>query len=266
MIRGTLLQRAQEAAQGAGAILRSRYGRLRREHARLKQGGRRDLVTEADVDAERFLVERVPETDDILGEEGSRRETGAARKWILDPLDGTVNFLHGIPFWCVSVGVVEDGVPVAAVVHAPALGQTFTAAAGEGCLLNGERVQVSATSEIEDAVLASGFAYRRDELQDNNLDNWATLSLAAAGLRRMGAAALDLAYVACGRLDGFWELHLNAWDVAAGVLLVREAGGRVTDFRGAEDLDKILYGRHIVASNGPLHEPIRSRLAPLKDL
>jgi myo-inositol-1(or 4)-monophosphatase len=177
-----------------------------------------------------------------------------------------VNFLHGIPFWCVSIGVVERGALAAAAIHAPELRQTFTAAAGAGAFCNGERLRVSGTAEIGDAILATGLAYRRNELLDHNLDNITTLGFAAADLRRCGAAALDLAYVAAGRLDGFWETHLNAWDLAAGVLLVREAGGRVTDFRGSEDPERILHGRNVVASNGPLHEQIRSRLAPLRGL
>jgi myo-inositol-1(or 4)-monophosphatase len=177
-----------------------------------------------------------------------------------------VNFLHGLPHWCVSIGVVERGRLAAAAVCAPELEETFTAAAGEGAFCNGERLRVSATAEIGDALLATGLAYRRNELPDHNLDNVATLGFACADLRRMGAAAIDLAFVAAGRLDGFWEIHLNAWDVAAGVLLVREAGGKVTDFRGREGLDAVLYSGHVVASNGPLHEQIRSRLAPLRGL
>jgi myo-inositol-1(or 4)-monophosphatase len=184
----------------------------------------------------------------------------------VDPLDGTVNFLHGLPFWCVSIAVVEQGRLAAAVVHAPELGQTFVAAAGAGCRLNGEPVEVSPTGELAEAILATGFAYHRNELADNNFENFTALGLGSAGIRRMGSAALDLAYVACGRLDGFWELHLEPWDIAAGALLVREAGGEVTDFRDSEELDRILFSRTIVASNGRLHDAIRSRLAPLREL
>ena len=185
---------------------------------------------------------------------------------LLTPLDGTVNFLHGIPFWAVSIAVIEAGRLSVAVVHAPALGQTFTARAGSGCFLNEKRVGVSSTGDIGEAILATGFAYERNRLPDNNLDNWTRMALDAAGVRRLGSAALDLSYTACGCFDGFWELHLNAWDVAAGSLLVREAGGRVSDFHGSEDVDRILYARHVVASNGLVHEAIRERLAPLKGL
>jgi len=255
---------AVELAQGAGELLLRSFGRLHRDDATRKAGARRDLVSEADVAAENHLVERIPAADDVLGEEGSARETGAARRWIIDPLDGTVNFLHGIPFWAVSVALVEDGALAEAAVHAPALGWTFAAARGRGATLNGEPVRVSGTAAIEDSILATGFAYRRNELPDHNFDNFEALGMRAAGVRRLGAAAIDLALVAAGRIDGFWELHLSPWDVAAGILLVREAGGRVTDFAGGEDLTALLDGRNLVATNGAIHEAVRGGLAPLR--
>lgn len=260
------LHLALRLARGAGEILSSHYGRLRRENAARKGGRRRDLVSQADHEAESFLFAGIPSGDDVLAEEGNSRDAGGGRCWIVDPLDGTVNFLHGIPFWCVSIAVMQDGEPCAAVVHAPALQQTFSASAGTGCRLNGANVRVSRTGDLGEAILATGFAYNRNEVPDNNIDNWSTMALEAAGLRRMGSAALDLSYTACGRIDGFWELHLGAWDVAAGTLLVREAGGKVTDFHGNEDTGNILASRNIVASNGLLHEEIRKRLAPLKAL
>ena len=257
----SLLQLAVGHAEAAGDLLLSYYGRLRREHAERKGGRQRDLVTKADREAEKLLVDRIPGLDDVLGEEGSLRSTGADRLWVIDPLDGTVNYLHGIPFWAVSIAIIEGGELLAGIVHAPKLNQTFTALRGDGCRLNGDTVRVSEAASIREAIMATGFAYNRNEIPDNNLDNWARIALAAAGVRRMGAAALDLAYAACGRLDGFWELHLSPWDVAAGTLLVREAGGRVSDFSGSEDLDAILEGRNIIASNGRIHEEIRFRLS-----
>ena len=264
--RCSLLAEAVDSARAAGDLLRSYYGRLRRQDADRKGGRHRDLVSRADREAEKLLFDRIPVADDVLGEEGSLRSTGADRRWVIDPLDGTVNYLHGIPFWAVSIAVIEGTEVVVGVVHAPELGQAFTALRGDGCRLNGESVGVSAAASISEAILATGFAYNRDEVPDNNLANWTTMVLAAAGMRRMGAASLDLAYTACGRFDGFWELHLEPWDVAAGTLLVREAGGRVTDFRGAEDLDAILNGRNIVASNGRIHDEIRARLSALQAL
>lgn len=261
-----MLEAILDAAREAGDLLARHYGSLSRADAERKAGVRRNLVSQADLEAEEALRRRIPDEHDVLAEEGSARQTGARRCWVVDPLDGTVNFLHGIPFWCASIAVVEDGEPIAAVVHAPALNQTFTATAGGGARLNDESISVSATDELAEAILATGFAYRRDELADDNLDNFVTMGHAAAGLRRMGSAALDLSYTACGRLDGFWELHLEPWDVAAGTLIVREAGGTVTDFRGDPDYGTILHGRNIVASNGRIHDAIRGRLAPLQEL
>jgi myo-inositol-1(or 4)-monophosphatase len=261
----SLVAEAERLARGAAAVLSGFYGKLHRADA-ARKGARRDLVSEADLASQTYLLEHIPKGDDVLSEEGASRSTGAARAWVVDPLDGTVNFLHGIPHWCVSIGVVERGAIVAGVICAPELRQVYTAAAGEGAFCNGERIRVSSTADLGDAILATGLAYRRNDLPDHNLDNITTLGFASADLRRMGAAAIDLSYVASGRIDGFWELHLNAWDVAAGILLVREAGGRVTDFRGSESLEHLLHGRHLVASNGLVHDQIRERLAPLRGL
>jgi myo-inositol-1(or 4)-monophosphatase len=261
----SLVADAEALARGAAAVLSGFYGKLRRADATSK-GARRDLVSEADLAAQKYLLDRIPAADDVLSEEGASRSTGAARRWLIDPLDGTINFLHAMPNWCVSIGVVEKGVLAAAAVCAPELRQVYTATAGGGAFCNGERIRVSGTADIADAILATGLAYRRNELPDHNLDNMTTLGFACADLRRLGAAAVDLCYVASGRIDGFWELHLNPWDVTAGVLLVREAGGRVTDFKGSEKADDVLSGRHLLASNGPLHEQIRSRLSPLRGL
>ncbi|HEX5137364.1 MAG TPA: inositol monophosphatase family protein [Planctomycetota bacterium] len=261
----SLVADAERLGRGAGALLEGFFGKLRRADA-TRKGGRRDLVSEADLASQAYLLARIPSADDVLSEEGAARSTGAARTWVIDPLDGTINFLHGLPNWCVSIGVVENGALTAAAVVAPELRQVYTAAAGEGAFCNGERIRVSGTDDIGDAILATGLAYRRNELPDHNLDNITTLGFASADLRRMGAAAIDLCYVASGRIDGFWELHLNAWDVAAGILIVREAGGKVTDFRGSERLEDLLSGRHVVASNRAVHDQIRSRLAPLRGL
>jgi myo-inositol-1(or 4)-monophosphatase len=257
-----VIEEVERLARGAGDLLVRHFGKLRRTDATRKGGHVRDLVSRADLEAEAYVAERLPEDAELIGEETGGGGRGARRLFVVDPLDGTVNFLHGIPFWCVSIGVIEGGALAAAVVHAPALGETFTAEAGKGARLNGEPVRVSGTAELREALLASGFAYRLDELPDDNLDNWRALTLASAGTRRFGSAAIDLAYVACGRLDGFFELHLNPWDVAAGTLLVREAGGAVTDFRGDASLAKVLHGRNLVASNGRIHDAIRARLSP----
>jgi len=261
-----ILALAETMARGAGELLLEQFGRLERADAERKGGRRRDLVSRADREAEAFLVARVPEEDDVLAEEGEGRSRGRARRWIMDPLDGTVNYLHGLPVWAVSIAVQDADGLLAAVVHAPALEQTFTAVRDEGARLNGGTISVSRTTALEEAILATGFAYDRDRQPDNNLDNWCRFVLESAGVRRMGSAAIDLAFTACGRFDGFWELHLKPWDVAAGSLLVREAGGRVSDFHEHEAVDEVLFSGHIVASNGPLHPEIVRRLAPLRDL
>ncbi len=260
---------AREIAVEAGETLLESFGRLTAHE--IQRYGRRDVVTSADKGAEALIRRRLSAAFPkhvVLGEEGGRG--GSAREvaskgpvWIVDPLDGTVNFVQGIPLFCVSIGYVEDGVPQLGVVHAPALGQTFWGAPGSGAFENDRPIAVSVTPVLEDAILATGFAYDRNRLADDNFDNLVNLGMRSRGLRRMGSAALDLAYVASGRLDGFWELHLKAWDVAAGVALIRAAGGRVTDQRGGEDW---LFGGHLVAANGMLHEELRGALAPLKGL
>lgn len=258
-----MIDDAREIAEEAGEALLERFGRLRAHE--IERHGARDVVTSADRISEelirRRLGARFPKHR-ILGEEGGRGQNArdAAAEgpvWIVDPLDGTVNFVQGIPFFCVSIGYVEDGVPRLGVVHAPVLEQTFWGAPGSGAFEGERPVSVSVTPVLEEAILATGFAYDRHRVEDDNFDNTKRLGLRSRGIRRMGSAALDLAYVASARLDGFWELHLNAWDVAAGAALVRAAGGCVTDQQGGEDW---LFGGYLVATNGLLQEPLRTAL------
>lgn len=261
-----LLALANEAALEAGELLLSYYGRLGRGDAERKGGRVRDLVSRADLEAERAIRARIPERDGILAEEGVGRAGKSGVEWIVDPLDGTVNFLHGLPFWGVSIAVRRRGRTVAGVIHVPVLGWTFSARRDQGARLGDHPMTVSAAETLEEAIVATGFPYDRNRLADNNLDNIPRIGAVAAGLRRMGSAAIDLALVAAGRLDGFWELHLEPWDVAAGILLVEEAGGRVSDFRGGTDPERLLHGRNLVATNGRIHERLRSTLGPLRDL
>lgn len=267
MDNADILARALQLAQAAGEELLAREGHLHRADARRK-GLSRDLVSEADLAAEAVILAGIPSGDRVLAEEsgGPRDVESAGRLWVVDPLDGTVNYLHGLPFWAVSIGVLVDGVPTIGVVHAPRLGLTFTAELGVGTRLGGDNVAVSTTSLIGEALVATGFSYNRNVHPDNNLDSFRRLALDSADVRRLGSASLDLAFVAAGRLDAFWELHLGPWDVAAGCVLVRAAGGRVSDYRLREDSGSVLFNRHVIASNGHLHEAIRSRLAPLEVL
>lgn len=249
---------ATEAAREAGELLLERFGRVQRFG---RKTSARDLVTEADLESERLVVGRLRAAlpgHAIEAEEEVRDAGGdVGPRWFVDPLDGTVNFVHGLPFFAVSLGLFVDGRPEVALVHAPRLGETFGAVLGAGARLNGEPIHVSATSELGEAVLATGFPYRRNELANSNLENFGRVFYDIRGIRRAGSAALDLAYTACGRLDGYWELHLAPHDVAAGALLVREAGGVVTDLHGGEDW---LRGGHIVAAGPALHPELRSRL------
>ncbi len=261
-----MLDQLIDIAHGAGAVLLRYYGKLNVADADRKGGRRRDLVSAADLEAERWILDRIPEGDAVLAEESGRRDSDSERLWVVDPLDGTVNFLHGLPVWGVSIAVVEHGELVAGVVHAPMLRMTFAATRGGGTTLDGDAASVSVTRHLSDAILATGFPYARDTLVDNNLDNVPRVGAVAGGLRRFGSAALDLALVACGRLDGYWELHLEPWDVAAGILLVHEAGGRVTDCAGRSELQQLLHGRSIVATNGHVHASLRSLLAPLQEI
>lgn len=254
-----LLAVAVQAARDAGEVLLQHFGQLdEREIGR--KSSVRDLVTAADVASERLLVERLRAAcpgHAIEAEEEVQDPADDRPRWFLDPLDGTVNFVHRLPLFGVSMGLFIDGEPELAVVHAPRLGETFVAARGAGATCNGKAMSVTDTTELAQAVLATGFPYRRGELEHSNLENFASLFYEVRGLRRMGSAALDLAFLADGRLDGFWELHLSPHDVAAGALLVQEAGGLVTDAAGRQGW---LRGGNIVAAGSGLHEKIRARI------
>ncbi len=258
-----LTQTAIEVARAAGKLLMQELpvGRWRGE-VQEKQAG--ELVTRVDRESEaliRSLVgERYPGHVVLGEEEGVRERTQhAAYRWIVDPLDGTTNFLHGHPFFAVSIGVecVDTAEMVAAVVHAPYLDETYFAARGEGAFMNTWSIPIatSHTDTLADAVVATGFAYDRQRYP--NYDNFLRLACETRGIRRCGAAAIDLAFVACGRYDGFWELGLRIWDVAAGALLVHEAGGVVSDFAGGDDW---LESGNLVAANGQLGSAIRRQL------
>jgi myo-inositol-1(or 4)-monophosphatase len=251
---------AEAAAREAGALLLEHFGKIDRGRVKTKSAAR-DLVTAADVASERLVVARLRAAfpgHAIEAEEEVHDAAGDGRpRWFLDPLDGTVNFVHGIPAFAVSLALYRGSEPEVAVVHLPRLAETFTAERGGGAKLDGEPIRVSETAALGEAILATGFPYRRNELPNNNLENFNRFFLDVRGMRRMGSAAMDLAFVAAGRFDGFWELHLSPHDVAAGALLVREAGGIVKDADGGEDW---LRGGHIVAANPRIFEAIRERI------
>jgi myo-inositol-1(or 4)-monophosphatase len=221
----------------------------------------RDLLTIADSESERVIIDTIHERypgHGILGEETGYDPRDGEYTWIIDPVDGTTNFARSFPFFAASVGLWHKGRPLLALVEAPVLRQRFMAEAGSGAYLNEQRMSVSNTPDIAHSILATGFAYVRNEVARNNVDNFGRLILKCHDIRRPGAASLDLAYVAAGRFDGYWEPYLKPWDVAAGCLLVLEAGGTLTDFAGGNDW---LFGANLVASNGHVHTELKAELS-----
>lgn len=256
-----ILEVAVAAARDAGEVLLEHLGHLREDQVGSKSAAR-DLVTAADVASERLLTTRLREAfpdHAIEAEEETRDAPGGPGelRWLIDPLDGTNNFVHQLPCFAVSMGLYRGGEPLVGVVHLPRLGETFTATAGGGAFLDGRAIRVSRATGLSEAILATGFPYRRGELEHDNLANFGRFFYDVRGLRRMGSAAIDLAYTAAGRFDGFWELHLTPYDVAGGALLVLEAGGVVTDADGGQDW---LRSGHIVAAGPGLHGTVRERV------
>jgi myo-inositol-1(or 4)-monophosphatase len=235
-----------------------RAGRLLREHVperhQIEHKGAVDLVTEMDRHSERIIVEAIrgayPEHP-IHTEEGTSRAESSSLRWIVDPLDGTTNYAHGYPCYSVSIALQKGGHIVLGVVYDPLREELFAARRGGGARLNGHTLTVSHTDRLIKSLLATGFPYDIRTSVDNNLDHFARFALQAQGVRRDGSAALDLCYVAAGRFDGFWEMKLAPWDVAAGALMVTEAGGRVSDFSGGPF---VIDGDQVIASNGRIHE------------
>jgi myo-inositol-1(or 4)-monophosphatase len=245
-----MLNTAVKAARKAGSIITRASFDVDKLTIRRKQ--QNDFVSEVDDAAEEAIISTLRDAypdHGFLGEESGYKDRDAEFLWVIDPLDGTTNFLHGVPQYCVSIGLLQKGVPQQAVVFDPNRNELFTATRGVGAYLNDRRIRVTKTDKLEDALLGTGFPFK----EVSNLDDYVRMLKNAmrtcSGVRRPGAAALDLAWVACGRYDGFWEMGLSPWDMAAGALLVREAGGLVGDFEGNEGfLDK---GR-IVAANSKL--------------
>jgi len=243
------LSLASGLARQAGDILRQAYGKA----VEAKHKGEVDLVTEFDLRAEHLLTQALRAAfpqDAILAEEGGSSGSGELT-WGIDPLDGTTNFAHGVPLFCVSIACVRDHQPLLGVVYDPMRDELFAASAGGGATLDDRPIHVSTTRRLDQSLLVTGFPYDIRTNPDNNLNHYARFAVLSLGVRRLGSAALDLAYVACGRFDGFWEFRLSPWDFAAGLLLAREAGGTVTRADGGPDV--FVEPTSILATNGHLH-------------
>jgi myo-inositol-1(or 4)-monophosphatase len=246
-----LLQVAIEAAREAGRFLKESVGKVKTVEA--KSGEVRNLVSEIDRGSEERIIRHIRARfpgHSILAEESGGNTDPAEYRWIIDPLDGTTNFLHGVPIYCVTIGVERRGEIVAGVIYDPNGEEEFTAERGNGAYLNGQRISVSRSSELINSLIVTGFPYDL-AAHPHVADYFVRFLNASRGLRRLGSAALDLAYVAAGRFDGYWETVLQPWDMAAGVLLVEEAGGRISDLSGKP---ASVYHRQVLASNGIIHE------------
>lgn len=253
---------ARTAARDAGALLMQRFrGQLNITHK-----GIINIVTDADLAAEQLIVSYLLKafpTHHILAEESLFDTRGGSHVWIIDPLDGTTNYAHGLPFFSVSIGLEIKGEIVLGVVYAPALNELFVARRGEGAFCNDNPIRVSKNASLNDSLLATGFPYDIRSGRNTNLDYFNEFVMRVQAIRRVGSAALDLAYLAAGHFDGFWELALQPWDCAAGTILIREAGGMVTNLRG-EPIS--IYEREFLASNGLIHNDMLKILRKINEL
>lgn len=250
----SILQTAIEIAQNAGAILKEHNG-----DRQITFKSEIDLVTDYDKRSEAYIVNALRQAfpDHALhGEEGTRINKGADYEWMIDPLDGTTNFAHSLPIFSVSLGLAHFGEPLLGVVYDPSREEIFSAIKGEGAHLNGKPIRVSTTSNLNHSLLVTGFPYDARINPDNNVKEFVQFTMRSQAVRRLGSAALDLCYVASGRFDGFWEKRINLWDVAAGTIIAREAGGVVTEANGESPIPH----HCIVASNGLIHNEMMTVL------
>ncbi|MBN1312588.1 MAG: inositol monophosphatase [Anaerolineae bacterium] len=256
-----ILETTEALARSAGEILCRAYHQPRQ----IEYKGEVNLVTQADLASEKYIVSALQEafpTHTVVAEEGSEHNGKSGLTWLIDPLDGTTNFAHGFPVFAVSMALRNAEQVLVGIVYDPIRDECFAAARGRGATLNGKPIRVSGTPGMGQSLLATGFPYDRQTADDNNVMALGAFIRRCQGIRRAGSAALDLVYVACGRLDGYWEMRMQPWDIAAGMLLVREAGGKATSYQGTEHDDAILTGGKIVASNGLFHDEM---LAVLRD-
>ena len=250
-----LLKIAHQAALEAGRIQLRYYGKLKRSE--ISQKSKNDFVTKVDKLCEKAIIGRIFKKypkHSIQAEE-SGVTPGDSTRWIIDPLDGTSNYIHLFPMFSVSIGVVHENRLLAGVVYDPLHSEMFSAVRGQGAFLNGRRIRVTPTKRLATALMSTGIPFRARYRFEQYFRSLKTISLASAGMRRGGSAALDLAYVASGRFDGFWEINLSPWDVAAGALLIKEAGGKISDLWGGKNF---LKSGDILASNGRIHQELKT--------
>lgn len=244
------LKEAETIARKAGKMLKENIGAT----PKISFKGAVDLVTDYDNRAQRMIFDHLSShfsEHDFLGEEDLSREKGGEFRWIIDPLDGTTNYAHAFPVFCVSLALEWKEQVVLGMIYDPMREELFSAIKGEGAFLAERRIQVSSVNDLDKSLVATGFPYDLRQSPVNNIDHFNNFLLRVQAIRRCGSAALDLCYVACGRFDGFWELKLNPWDVAAGALIVKEAGGYVSDFQNQEFS---IFGSEILATNGLIHK------------
>lgn len=255
-----LLEGAVAAARAGGEALMRHFGRL--EEGQIDEKGRNDFVTRADRAAEEAVLQAIEERFPgaaVLAEESGGAAGSEGLRWVVDPLDGTTNYIHGYPLFGVSVACEEDGTPVAGAVLDPLHDELFQARRGGGARLNDQAIGVSGRRDLSDALIVTGFPFRSQDRLREYLGSFETFLRSVAGVRRDGSAALNLCYVACGRYDGFWELGLSRWDLSAGTVILREAGGEITGFAGAGE-DHLESG-DVVVGNAGLHEAMLAVVA-----
>jgi myo-inositol-1(or 4)-monophosphatase len=248
---------AKDLVRKAGTLLLEGYENAGEVHKK----GEIDLVTEYDLRSERQVVDEIQQVfpeDSIIAEEGGEHQQGSGY-WVLDPLDGTVNFAHGVPIFCVSLAYLENGCPIIGAIYDPLRDELFHTQLGQGAWLGDQRLTVSKATTLNQSLLVTGFAYDIRTRSDNNLDHFTNLSLRTQGVRRLGSAALDLAYVAAGHFDGYWEMISFPWDIAAGTLMVTEAGGAVSQADGNQL--NVKRATSVVATNGKIHAEMLATLA-----
>jgi len=250
----TYLPQIRQIAQQAGDLLMSHFGKVEVEYK-----GEVDIVTKADRESETLIVGAIRKLwpgHDITGEEGTNTKTGSDFRWYIDPLDGTTNFAHGYPVFCVSIALEHRNERIAGVVYDPTRREMFAAEKGSGAELNGRPIHVSKIRDLSECIVATGFPSQKRH-RNPNIHFYHQITMKTHGIRRAGSAAMDLAYVACGRFDGYWELNLNPWDTAAGVLIVQEAGGLVTDFWNAP-FD--IASKEVLAGNPAIHPALMQEI------